>query len=187
MLSALVRTSDEDGDRLCTDELAGMGYLLLAAGYETTVGLLSGGTCALLRHPDQLSAVRADFRLLEGAVEEILRYEAPAEHATYRCPTEDVAFQDGTVVPAGESVVVHLPPRAVTRSASTVPTPSTPAATPRGTSPSGTARATARARRAARLEGRTALRALLERAPGLALDTAPDRLSRRERPDRLEP
>ena len=57
MLGMLVR---EHGDELTTDELIGIGELLLIAGHETTSNMLGLGTLALLRHPDQLALVRDD-------------------------------------------------------------------------------------------------------------------------------
>ncbi|MFC9312423.1 cytochrome P450, partial [Streptomyces sp. NPDC057011] len=60
LLSALIRTRDEDGDQLSPEELIGMAFLLLVAGHETTVNLIGNGIRALLDHPDQLAALRAD-------------------------------------------------------------------------------------------------------------------------------
>ncbi|MFJ6948114.1 cytochrome P450 [Streptomyces wuyuanensis] len=107
LLSALLRTRAQDGDRLSAAELRAMAYLLLVAGHETTVNLISNGIRALLRHPDQLAALRTDFGLLDGAVEEMLRYDGPVETATMRFTTEPVRYGD-TVVPAGEPVLVGL-------------------------------------------------------------------------------
>jgi cytochrome P450 len=78
LLSELIRAED-DGQRLSEQELIGTCVLLLVAGHETTVGLISNAILALLRHPDQLGALRADPGLAAGAVEETLRYDAPVQ------------------------------------------------------------------------------------------------------------
>jgi len=78
LLSELIRAED-DGQRLSEQELIATCVLLLVAGHETTVGLISNAILALLRHPDQLAALRADPGLAEGAIEETLRYDAPVQ------------------------------------------------------------------------------------------------------------
>jgi cytochrome P450 len=78
LLSELIRAED-DGQHLSEDELTATGGLLLGAAPETTVGLISNAILALLRHPDQLAALRADPELAAGAVEETLRYDAPVQ------------------------------------------------------------------------------------------------------------
>ncbi|MFD3751834.1 cytochrome P450 [Streptomyces cyaneofuscatus] len=103
--SALIHTADEDGDRLSADELMGMAWLLLVAGHETTVNLITNGVHNLLAHPDQLAALRADFGLIDNAVEEILRFEGPVETPTYRFTTEPVDI-GGTVIPGGGELVL---------------------------------------------------------------------------------
>ncbi|KOU04950.1 cytochrome P450 [Streptomyces sp. NRRL F-2295] len=105
LLSALIHTADEDGDRLSGDELAGMAWLLLVAGHETTVNLITNGVHHLLAHPDQLALLRADFSLIDNAVEEILRFEGPVETPTYRFTTEPVEI-GGTVIPGGGELVL---------------------------------------------------------------------------------
>ncbi|GLZ42138.1 cytochrome P450 [Actinokineospora sp. NBRC 105648] len=106
LLTALIETS-EDGDRLSEVELVSMTFLLLLAGHETTVNLISNSVLALLRNPEQLAALRADPGLLPGAIEEFLRYEGPINLATMRYTTEPVDF-DGIEVPANEFVLVSL-------------------------------------------------------------------------------
>ncbi|WP_405506143.1 cytochrome P450 [Streptomyces cyaneofuscatus] len=105
LMSALIHTADGDGDRLSADELMGMAWLLLVAGHETTVNLITNGVHNLLAHPEQLALLRADFGLIDNAVEEILRFEGPVETPTYRFTTEPVDI-DGTVIPGGGELVL---------------------------------------------------------------------------------
>ncbi|MBM9507003.1 cytochrome P450 family protein [Actinacidiphila acididurans] len=107
LLSALIRTRHEDGDRLSAGELIGMAFLLLVAGHETTVNLIGNGLLALFRHPEQLAALRADLSLLDGAVEEMLRYDGPVETATWRFTPAPVEI-GGTVIPPHQVVGVVL-------------------------------------------------------------------------------
>ncbi|MEX5636891.1 cytochrome P450 [Parafrankia sp. FMc2] len=78
LLSRLVEIHD-DGDMLTERELLELCTLLLVAGHETTVNLISGGILALLRNPDQLADVRADPWLVGSAVEETLRHDPPVQ------------------------------------------------------------------------------------------------------------
>jgi cytochrome P450 len=106
LLSALIAARDAD-DRLSEDELFSMAFLIILAGYETSVDLIGNGLLALLREPERLAAVRADPASLAGAVEELLRYDGPACTSIRRFPTEDVEF-GGVTVPAGETVLLGL-------------------------------------------------------------------------------
>ncbi|MFH8387373.1 cytochrome P450 [Kitasatospora sp. NPDC018058] len=104
LLSALV-TPPADG--LSAEELLGMAFLLLVAGHETTVNLISGTVLSLLAHPEQLTALRADPGLIDSAIEETLRHDGPVESAAFRFATEPVQIGD-TTIPAGDSVLVSL-------------------------------------------------------------------------------
>jgi cytochrome P450 len=106
LLSALIDARDA-GDGLSERELLGMLFLLLVAGHETTVNLIGSGTLALLLSPGELARLRADSSLLPGAVEELLRYTSPVNHATFRFTAEAVKI-GGTVIPAREAVLVAL-------------------------------------------------------------------------------
>jgi cytochrome P450 len=78
LLSLLISAEDQ-GQRLSEQELISTCILLLVAGHETTVSLISNAVLALLRHPGQLAQLRADPDLAAGAVEETLRYDAPVQ------------------------------------------------------------------------------------------------------------
>jgi cytochrome P450 len=106
LLSALVEARDE-GDRLTEDELVATAFLLMGAGYETTANLIGNGMLALLTHPDQLAALRADPALLSRAIEEFLRFESPATTTTLRFTTEPVSL-GGIEIPAGDLVLVSV-------------------------------------------------------------------------------
>ncbi|OKI01025.1 cytochrome [Streptomyces sp. CB02923] len=176
LLSALVRTSDEDGDQLSQQELLGMAFLLLVAGHETTVNLISNGVRALLQHPAQLAALRDGFSLLDNAVEEMLRYDGPVENATWRFTTEPVEI-GGTVIPAGEVVMVSL--AAAGRDAERFEAPDSFDITreTRGHVAFGHGIHFCLGAPLARMEGRIAIRSLLERCPDLALDADNEALS----------
>jgi cytochrome P450 len=105
ILGMLVR---EHGDELTDDELIGIASLLLLAGHETTSNMLGLGTLALLRHPDQLAAVRDDPDAVGPAIEELLRWLSIVHSAIPRITTTDVEIA-GVPIPAGELVFVSLP------------------------------------------------------------------------------
>ncbi|MYT71691.1 MULTISPECIES: cytochrome P450 [unclassified Streptomyces] len=173
LLSALIRTTAEDGDRLSPAELRGMAFLLLVAGHETTVNLIGNGVRALLDHPDQLAALRADMSLLDGAVEEMLRYDGPVETATHRFAAEPVEI-GGTVIPAGDPVLIAIGD--ADRDPARFPAPDRfdIRRAPRGHLAFGHGIHYCLGAPLARLEGRIALRSLLERCPDLSLDGTPD-------------
>jgi cytochrome P450 len=111
VLSGLVHRRDvngrDGGDRLSEEELLGTAFLLIVAGFETTVNLIGNGILELLRHPDQLAALRADRALLPGAIEEILRFQSPLNTATVRFTAAPITV--GQVeIPAGELVLIAL-------------------------------------------------------------------------------
>ena len=82
-------------------------FLLLVAGFETTVNLIGNGTLALLEHPAEMRRLRDDPSLLPSAVEELLRYDGPLETATERYAIEDVTM-GGATIPRGALVYAVL-------------------------------------------------------------------------------
>ncbi|HLL37240.1 MAG TPA: cytochrome P450 [Streptomyces sp.] len=172
LLSALIGTTTEDGDRLSPEELRGMAYVLLIAGHETTVNLITNGVHALLTHPRQLAALRADMSLTDSAVEEMLRWEGPVENATFRYAAEPLEI-GGTRVEAGEPVMIGL--TAGDRDDARYPDADRfdIRRDPRGHLAFGHGIHYCLGAPLARLEARTAIRTLLDRAPDLTLDGPP--------------
>ncbi|MCX4984062.1 cytochrome P450 [Streptomyces sp. NBC_00572] len=108
LLSALVHTVDEGGDRLTEEELVSLAFLLLVAGHETTVNTIGNAVRALFDHPDQLAAVRADpTGLAAGLVEETLRYDGPVATTTPRIALQDTEI-GGVQVPRGAIVLIAM-------------------------------------------------------------------------------
>ena len=87
LISNLI-AGEEDGDRLTAREVTSMGVLLMFAGYETTMRLIGNAVYLLLRHPDQMQCLREHPALLPNAIEEVLRFESPAQLVT-RTALED--------------------------------------------------------------------------------------------------
>jgi P450-derived glycosyltransferase activator len=82
-----------EGDQVQPEEMLPLCYLLLIAGFETTVNLISNGVIALLSHPDQWKALCADPEGLAGkAVDETLRYDPPV-HLTGRHALEPIELE----------------------------------------------------------------------------------------------
>ncbi|WP_406456616.1 cytochrome P450 [Streptomyces sp. NBC_00876] len=171
LLSALIAARHGDDDALSPAELVGMAFLLLVAGHETTVNLISNGVRALLAHPRQLEDLRSDFGLLDGAVEEMLRHDGPVENATFRFARERVEI-GSRVIQAGEPVLVSL--AGGDRDPGRYPRPDTfdIRRDAQGHLAFGHGLHFCLGAPLARLEGRIAIRTLLERCPGLVLDPA---------------
>ena len=105
LISALIADSDEE--RLSHEELIAMSMMLLIAGHETTVNLISSGLLALLTHPAQRERLREQPDLLPAAIEEFLRWESPIHTGAPFYTTEAVEYS-GVTIPAGEQVKLCL-------------------------------------------------------------------------------
>ncbi|GAB4195793.1 MAG: cytochrome P450 [Roseiflexaceae bacterium] len=105
-LLSLLISAEDNGMVLTDDELVAFMFLLIAAGFETTTNLIANSLVALLRNPDQLELLRTNPALIEGAVEELARYDAPV-HVIFRLTSEEVTIGE-TTIPAGQMVMVLL-------------------------------------------------------------------------------
>ncbi|GAA2212246.1 cytochrome P450 [Nonomuraea monospora] len=103
----LLIAARDGGDGLSEDELVNMVFTLILAGHETTASMIARGTFRLLCHPAQYAELAARPDLLEPAVEEILRHEAPGSNGMLRRITADVRISAGEL-PAGSVVLPNL-------------------------------------------------------------------------------
>jgi cytochrome P450 len=111
LISGLIHASDH-GEHLTENEAAAMCFVLLFAGFETTVNLIGNGTYALLTHPEQRERLQSSLAagergLLETGIEELLRFDGPVELATWRFATEPLTI-GGQDIAAGDPVLVVL-------------------------------------------------------------------------------
>ncbi|MFF2811520.1 cytochrome P450 [Streptomyces sp. NPDC058000] len=179
LISGLIRASDH-GEHLTENEAAAMAFILLFAGFETTVNLIGNGAYALLRHPAQRellqkSIAAGDTELLGTAVEELLRYDGPVELATWRYATRELTL-GGQRIAAGDPVLVVL--AAADRDPARFDEPDVLDLTRRDNPHLGYGHGIHYCLGAplARLEGQTALATLLTRLPDLRLAAEPDDL-----------
>ncbi|MFG2388375.1 cytochrome P450 [Streptomyces lavendulae] len=104
LTSALIAARDEDGDRLSEAELIGTMRLMLVAGHETTLNLISNAVRALCTHRDQLALVMDGKATWSDVVDETLRWDGPVSWFPFRYPTRDLTVA-GTLVPQGTPVL----------------------------------------------------------------------------------
>ncbi|MEI5099508.1 cytochrome P450 [Streptomyces sp. PmtG] len=179
LISGLIRASDH-GEHLTENEAAAMAFILLFAGFETTVNLIGNGMYALLTHPEQRQLLQrslagGDGALLETGIEELLRFDGPVEMATWRFATEPLRI-GGQDIAAGDPVLVVL--AAADRDPERFDQPDLLDLTRRDNPHLGYGHGIHYCLGAplARLEGQTALATLLRRLPDLQLAAAPDEL-----------
>ena len=98
--------AEEAGDALTEGQMLSTAILLLVAGHETTVNLISGGVLALIHHPDQLARWRQDPSITPHAVEELLRFVSPVQ-LTGRALLEDIELPAATL-PKGHYVLAVI-------------------------------------------------------------------------------
>ncbi|MGA5730419.1 cytochrome P450 family protein [Streptomyces seoulensis] len=104
LTSALIAARDEGGDRLGQEELIGAMVLLIVAGHETTLNLITNAVRALCAHRDQLALVRSGAASWADVVEETLRWDSPVSYFPFRYPVRDLDV-DGKTIPAGTPVL----------------------------------------------------------------------------------
>lgn len=106
MLSGLANETTPSGAKMGDYDLIATSILMLVAGHETTVNLITNGLLTLLRHPDQLETLKADPARAPRVIEELLRYEPPVQFRTRTTLSPiDIA---GVTIPEGADLVLLL-------------------------------------------------------------------------------
>ncbi|WJE55050.1 cytochrome P450 [Bacillus cereus] len=106
LVSALIQAESE-GSKLSAPELYSMIMLLIVAGHETTVNLITNTVLALLENPDQMQLLKDKPELIDSAIEEGLRYYSPVEVTTARWAAEPFMIHDQEIR-NGDMVIISL-------------------------------------------------------------------------------
>lgn len=104
----LSRLISEPMDRdISFEELTGIAILLLAAGHDTTANMITLGTYALLKNPEQAERIVSDPSVMDTAIDELIRYLSIVHNGVLRRAVSDVTV-GGQLIRAGEHVAVVL-------------------------------------------------------------------------------
>ncbi|MBH0335283.1 cytochrome P450 [Bacillus thuringiensis] len=106
LVSALI-LAESEGHKLSARELYSMIMLLIVAGHETTVNLITNTVFALLENPNQLQLLKDNPKLIDSAIEEGLRYYSPVEVTTARWAAEPFQIHHQTIQ-KGDMVIIAL-------------------------------------------------------------------------------
>jgi cytochrome P450 len=106
LLSGMLTDDGPDG-RMTREEVLSTARLLLIAGHETTVNLITNGMLTLLRNPAALRRLHHEPELGIRVVEELLRYEPPVQFVPWRVALDDIDVA-GVTIPAGSAVTLVL-------------------------------------------------------------------------------
>ncbi len=106
LTSDLLNAADTDEEPPSEHELLDSFFLMLGAGYETSVNLITSGVQALLGHPGHLELIREGTLSWEDVVEETLRHEGPVVYVPMRYAIEDIDLGEGVVIRKGDPIVL---------------------------------------------------------------------------------
>ena len=177
LITSLVRAED-GGERLSGEDVVNVVRQLLVGGNETTASLLTNLLVRLTDEPGRLARLAEEPALVDAAVEESLRFDSPVLglFRTTTCPVE----KHGTVIPAGAKVMLHF--GAANRDPSVFDEPDSfsldrDPAQLRKHLAFGSGVHVCIGAALSRLEGRIALRQLVERLPGLTITGPTERVA----------
>jgi cytochrome P450 len=106
MVSRIIEEHVRPG-KLSRDDFAEIGAMILRAGHDTTTNMIGMGTLLLLQNDAMRQRLTAEPALIDGAVEELLRFVSPVQYSPRRVAREDVVI-GGVTIPKGEGVFMPL-------------------------------------------------------------------------------
>jgi cytochrome P450 len=104
MMATTASADSAAAEKMSEQELLSVVMLLLGAGYETTVNLITNSMLTLLRHPHTLERLRRDPNSIIRTIEEVLRFDPPVQFRT-RTTLADINIA-GVTIPKGASVAL---------------------------------------------------------------------------------
>ena len=180
LIAELVRV-EKEGRRISSDEMVAMVFLLLFAGHETTTHLISGSIYELLKNPGLRNWLAEDWGRAETAVEEFLRFISPVQFTKPRYIRKDVEL-GGVRLKKGEKIMPMLAAANLDPDANPDPERLDLTRKPNRHLAFGTGIHFCLGHQLARIEGKCALQALLQRWPSLALAVDESDIRWRTRP-----
>jgi cytochrome P450 len=180
LIAEIVRV-EKDGGQISRDEMVSMVFLLLFAGHETTTHLISGSVHELLKNPDLRDWLEADWSRVDLAVEEFLRFVTPVQFTKPRYVRKDVEL-GGVRLRNGEKIMAMLAAANMDPQANPHPERLDLQRRPNRHIAFGTGIHFCLGHQLARIEGRCALKSLLQRWPGLTLAVDESEITWRKRP-----
>lgn len=180
LIAEIVRV-EKEGGRIGGDEIVSMVFLLLFAGHETTTHLISGSVYELLKNPQLRDWLAEDWSRADLAVEEFLRFLSPVQFTKPRYVRRDVDL-GGMIVKKGERIMAMLAAANMDPSANPHPERLDLERRPNRHIAFGTGIHFCLGHQLARIEGRSALKALFTRWPKLSLAVAESEITWRKRP-----
>ena len=180
LIAEIVRV-EKEGRQISPDEIVAMVFLLLFAGHETTTHLISGSVFELLKNPDLRDWLEQDWNRLDLAVEEFLRFITPVQFTKPRFVRRDIEL-DGVRLKKGDRIMAMLAAANLDPVANPHPERLDLQRKPNRHIAFGTGIHFCLGHQLARIEGRCALKSLLQRWPSLTLAVDPAEITWRRRP-----
>ena len=180
LIAEIVRV-EKEGHRISAREMVAMVFLLLGAGSETTMHLISGSVFELLRNPGRRDWLAADWSRANLAIEEFLRFVSPVQFTKPRIAQHDVDL-GGVRVKKGEKVMPMLAAANMDPDANEHPQRLDLERRSNRHLSFGTGIHFCLGHQLARIEAKCALEALFRRWPQLALAVPEPQIRWRERP-----